>query len=606
MKVRTELPGVVVARHAEVGDRVSEGQPIVTIETMKLEGQVYAPEVGRLTSVAEIGELLAPDAAVADLSPSRDRPANPSEVLRVALASGDRGRFAELDLAEQGLRRVRRPIGTQDSGIVVGEISHRFGRHTTRRVWLGGDSDRQLGAVSEPECRRIIAAIDHAEANDLPIEWVAVSSGARVSLTSGTENMDWCALVVRRIMEFTQNGGRFVIIVAGVNVGAQSYWNASATMLMHCAGMLVMISGTSMILTGSTALARSGGVPADSDAALGGYEEIMGPNGQAHHVVPDLASAYELVQDHYSLEVERPTRDPIDRDVCEAPLVPGRTVGEVLRSSSNPSRKQPYPVRSVMGALRDSDAPVLERWPDMAGAQGAVVWDTAIGGRGTTLIGIESQPSENGLASGPAQWAGCTLYPGASKKVARAITHASGRRPVVVLANLAGFDGSSYSLASAQLEWGAEIARSVINFSGRIVVVITGRFHGGAYVVFNKTLNDNVRMLALEGTRVSVIGGSSAAEVVLKKDVQQRAAELASSDEVAPHHAQQAQQEVAARFDEVHSVARAFEMGSVDAIIAPEDLRPEVIRELRSPTGPAPRLAGSRGSRARARQQPPR
>jgi hypothetical protein len=38
--------------------------------------------------------------------------------------------------------------------------------------------------------------------------------------------------------------------------------------------------------------------------------------------------------------------------------------------------------------------------------------------------------------------------------------------------------------------------------------------------------------------------------------------------------------EVAAEFDSVHSIQRAVKVGSVDAIIAPERLRPEIIAAI--------------------------
>jgi acetyl-CoA carboxylase carboxyltransferase component len=59
--------------------------------------------------------------------------------------------------------------------------------------------------------------------------------------------------------------------------------------------------------------------------------------------------------------------------------------------------------------------------------------------------------------------------PESSKKVARAINAASGNRPLVVLANLSGFDGSPESMRRRQLEYGAEIGRAVVNFQGPIV-----------------------------------------------------------------------------------------------------------------------------------------
>ncbi|MBS2554824.1 hypothetical protein KGQ19_49070, partial [Catenulispora sp. NL8] len=83
-----------------------------------------------------------------------------------------------------------------------------------------GDPTKSLGALSEPECRRVIAALDLAERMQVPLEWYALSSGARVSMQSGTENMDWVAAALKRIVEFTQAGGEINVVVNGINVGA--------------------------------------------------------------------------------------------------------------------------------------------------------------------------------------------------------------------------------------------------------------------------------------------------------------------------------------------------------------------------------------------------
>ena len=73
--------------------------------------------------------------------------------------------------------------------------------------------------------------------------------GAAIDMNTGTENLDWTAVVLRKIIEFTQNGGEINIIVCAINVGAQSYWNAEATMLMHTKGILIMTELGSMLLT---------------------------------------------------------------------------------------------------------------------------------------------------------------------------------------------------------------------------------------------------------------------------------------------------------------------------------------------------------------------
>ncbi|MEE3921479.1 hypothetical protein V2I01_34235 [Micromonospora sp. BRA006-A] len=166
------------------------------------------------------------------------------------------------------------------------------------RVVLLGDPTKSLGALSEPECRRVIAALDLAQQMGVPLEWYALSAGARISMTSGTENMDWVAAALRRIVEFTQDGGEINIVVAGINVGAQPYWNAEATMLMHTKGVLVMTPESAMVLTGKQSLDFSGGVSAE-DFGIGGYDRVMGPNGQAQYWAPDLPAARDVLMAHY-------------------------------------------------------------------------------------------------------------------------------------------------------------------------------------------------------------------------------------------------------------------------------------------------------------------
>ena len=125
----------------------------------------------------------------------------------------------------------------------------------------------------------------------VPVEWFALSAGAKISMDCGTENMDWVARALRRLVEFTQAGGEVNVVVAGINVGAQPYWNAEATMLMHTKGILVMTPDSAMVLTGKQSLDYSGGVSAEDNFGIGGYDRVMGPNGEAQYWAPNLAAA---------------------------------------------------------------------------------------------------------------------------------------------------------------------------------------------------------------------------------------------------------------------------------------------------------------------------
>jgi hypothetical protein len=160
------------------------------------------------------------------------------------------------------------------------------------------------------------------------VEWFAISAGAKISMDSGTESMDWISCVLRGIVEFTQDGGEINVVVTGINVGAQPYWNAEATMLMHTKGVLIMTPDSAMVLTGKQSLDYSGGVSAEDNFGIGGYDRIMGPNGEAQYWAPDLSTAVDVLLAHYehtyTAPGERfprpaPTGDPADRDISTSP-----------------------------------------------------------------------------------------------------------------------------------------------------------------------------------------------------------------------------------------------------------------------------------------------
>jgi acetyl-CoA carboxylase carboxyltransferase component/biotin carboxyl carrier protein len=553
---------------------------------------------------------------------------HPAEIVKIlaphfaesgaAIPAGD---FVEHDLDEDGeLVPVDRPPATNAASVVVGLIRNRTERYPEgmSRVALLGDPTRALGSLAEPECRLIIAALDLAERLGVPCEWFAVSSGAKIAMDSGTENMDWVAAVLRRIVSFTQSGGEINVVVSGINVGAQPYFNAEATMLMHTRGILVMTPESAMVLTGKQALDYSGGVSAEDNLGIGGYERIMGPNGQAQYWAPDLGGACELLLAYYERTYVAPgerfprrahTDDAPDRDVRSSPhAAPDSdlsTVGEIFSEATNPGRKKPFDIRSVMRAVADQDRAPLERWAGMREADVAVAWDVHLGGRPVAMLGIESRPLPRFgpmPADGPEQWTSGTLFPQASKKLARAINAASGRRPLVVLANLAGFDGSPESMRRLQLEYGAEIGRAIVNFDGPIAFCVISRFHGGAFVVFSRRLNENLETIALEGAHASVIGGAPAAAVVFAREVDARTRQdprIAELDEriAAADDAERQQLRgdrdalwsdvrseklggLAAEFDAIHSVERAVRVGSVDRIIPAAALRPHLIEAV--------------------------
>ena len=531
------------------------------------------------------------------------------------------GEFIEHDLDAEGrLLPVTRPYGQNTANIIVGTIRNFTDKYPEgmKRVVLLGDPSKDLGALAEPECKRIMAGLDLAAELHVPLEWYTLSAGAKISMNSGVENMDWIARVLRSIINFTQAGGEINLIVNGINVGAQPYWNAEATMLMHTRGILIMTPKAAMVLTGKRALDYSGSVSAEDNQGIGGYDRIMGFNGQAQYFARDIDEACKILMQHYDHTYVAPgerfprkavTVDPAVRDVRTFPHSENgdgfRSVGEIFSDETNAGRKASFEIRKVMRAVSDQDHSPLERWAGMRSAETAVVWDAHLGGYPVCMIGMESRPVPRfGFvpADGPEHWTAGTLFPLSSKKVARSINAASNNRPLVVLANLSGFDGSPESMRCLQLEYGAEIGRAVVNFKGPMVFCVVSRYHGGAYVVFSRALNEQLEVIALEGTYASVIGGAPAAGVVFAGEVEARAKKDPRLESLtqAINQAQGADKtrlraewnelfkvvhseklgEMAAEFDRIHSVNRALQVGALHQIIPPAQLRPYLIEAI--------------------------
>jgi acetyl/propionyl-CoA carboxylase alpha subunit/acetyl-CoA carboxylase carboxyltransferase component len=534
-----------------------------------------------------------------------------------------RGEFEEYDIkiSANGRQRCvsakKRPYGQNESNVVFGIIRHPHPGYkmSMERVILLSDPTKDLGSLAEPECRRVIAALDLADKKKIPVEWLPVSSGAKIDMDTGTENLDWTATALQRIIRFTQSGGEINVIVPGVNVGAQSYWNAEATMLMHTRGLLIMTEDASMLLTGKRALDFSGSVSGDTNLDIGGAEKIMGPNGQCQVRAKTLADAYLMLLDHYGYTYKAPkdtwppsidTTDPSGRDITGESyhdfLDQGfKTIGDIFSKDKNPERKKTFDMRQLMRSVIDKDTGFFERWQRMQDADTAIVWETRMGGHAVGMIGIESRPLPRfGTIphDGPDTWSGGTLFPGSSRKIARGINAFSGRLPLVILANLSGFDGSPESLRKLQLEYGAEIGRAVVNFKGPIAFLVVARYHGGAYVVFSKSLNPNLRVGAVKGSYASVLGGAPAAAVIFPREVSKetyldprltRCMENLNNgkcnqqdyDELFKDIYNEKQKELGQRFDRIHSVERAKRVGSVDDIVTPETIRPYLIRVIK-------------------------
>ena len=353
-----------------------------------------------------------------------------------------------------------------------------------------------------------------------------------------------------------------------------------------------------MVLTGKQALDYSGGVSAEDNFGIGGYERVMGPNGQAQYWAPDLAGACERAARPLRAHLRRARASasraaprPPTRSTATSRDSPHAAPGSDLRDGRRGllGRDEPRPQEAVRHPLGDArggrpDHAPLERWAGMRDAEIAVVWDAHLGGRPVAMLGIESRPlPRHGPCPPTARSSGRPARCSRSRRRrsrARSTPRAAAARSWCSPTSRASTARPS-RCAALQLEYGAEIGRAVVNFDGPIVFCVVSRYHGGAFVVFSQRLNDNLETVALEGSHASVIGGAPAAAVVFAQRGRQRRTRAGPADRRArradrgrrgrrapaparrarrrrgPRCASEKLGELAAEFDRIHSVERA-------------------------------------------------
>lgn len=440
---------------------------------------------------------------------------------------------------------------------------------------LFSDPTVSFASLSNAECSVVTHALELAGTGKIQLLWFAMSSGARIDRHTGTENLDGTAHTLRRILETTGSGVSVTAVVVGPCVGAQAYWLAAIGSTLRSRGTLIVTERGSLVLSGTRSLQFSGAPSEQDETLLGGYT-VLGSRGQAAHYAATVEGAWSLALSHLRLS----SAGAVDRSrACGdlSKVVVGdhqRTLNDVVGSGDTTGRHQSWSVRPLMEAMLDADSPTLWPWDAWADARQVIVARGRLSGRTCWLIGVDQRSSEpewsRTIARGHVFQAG-TLYPESSRKIARAI-HAAAGEPVILLANLAGFDGSLDSLMDGQLESGAEIAGAVATSGSPLLVMVLTRYHGGAFVVFSKRLGADVTSFALDGSFASVIGGIPAAAIVFGAEAKRRAGEFAGE----PDPVASALKAVGQEFDAHHSVERALRMGSLDRIVGLWELQARV------------------------------
>jgi len=410
-------------------------------------------------------------------------------------------------------------------------------------VVFASDPRVQGGAMGTEGCAVIVAAYEEAIERGVPIVGLWHSGGAR--LAEGVASLHGVGTVFAAM---TAASGVIpqISVVLGPAAGGAAYGPALTD--------IVILSGHGRVfVTGPDVVRSVTGEDVDM-ARLGGPEPHSRRSGVVHLVAAHDGEALGYARSLVSLLSEQ------GKFSVEA--VAGRDLTGVLPESA----RRAYDVHTVTATLLDGqgldgqglDGHSIELHPKWAPN---IV--TILGRLGGRTVGV--------IANNPMRLGGC-LDSVSAEKAARFVRFCDAFGvPLVVLVDVPGY------LPGVGQEWdgvvrrGAKLLHAFAEATVGRVTLVTRKAYGGAYIAMNSRSLGATKVFAWPGAEVAVMGSVAAIRVLHKR-------KLAA---VPADKLREAEAELAAEHEAtVGGLARAVEVGVVDAVISPADTVTAIVEAL--------------------------
>jgi acetyl-CoA carboxylase/biotin carboxylase 1 len=302
-----------------------------------------------------------------------------------------------------------------------------------------------------------------------------------------------------------------------------------------------------IILTGAPALNKLLGRDVyTSNQQIGGIQ-IMHNNGVTHLVVQDDFKGILQTLKWLSFVPKRsdlnipilPSFDPIDREIEYIPdqnkqydprnFIAGIKIEEPLKTNININENNgKNNIKWVSGFFdKDSFIETLSGW-----AKSVVTGRARLGGIPIGVIAVETRSTQQIIPADPGnsssqeqviQKAGCVWYPDSAYKTAQAINdfNYGEKLPLIIFANWRGFSGGQRDLYMEILKYGSYIVDALRDFKQPVFIYLIpyGELRGGAWVVVDPTINDEVMEFYSDPTsKGGILEPKGVCEIKFKKN----------------------------------------------------------------------------------------
>jgi propionyl-CoA carboxylase beta chain len=452
----------------------------------------------------------------------------------------DPGSFVELDklkthrCSDFGMEKTK----VLGDGVVTG-----YGRIEDRPVFVfAQDFTVWGGSLSGAHAEKICKIMDLAMENGAPVIGLNDSGGARIQ--EGVVSLGGYADIFLR-NTLASGVVPQISVIMGPCAGGAVYSPAITDFI------LMVEKRSYMFVTGPDVIKAVTHEDVTKEK-LGGAMAHASKSGVAHLAADDEDHALLMVRELLGYMPSNNMDDPPIRLTADPP---GRRE-EALKTIVPLNPNKPYDIKDVIRLVVD-DGHFFEIHEHFA--PNIVVGFARFEGM---PVGV--------VANQPAHLAGC-LDTHSSKKGARFIRFCDAFNiPLVTFEDVPGFLPGTEQEWSGIIKDGAKLLFAYAESTVPKVTVITRKAYGGAYdVMSSKHIRGDVN-LAYPTAEIAVMGPDGAVNIIFRR-------ELAAAADPAAKKA-----ELVANFRETFANPyKTAELGYIDAVILPEDTRPEIIQALK-------------------------
>jgi propionyl-CoA carboxylase beta chain len=452
----------------------------------------------------------------------------------------DPGTFVEMDRFR--MHRCRN-FGMDDKKFLGDGLVSGFGHIEGRQVFVyAQDFTIFGGSLSETVAQKICKIYDLAMKAGVPVIGLSDSGGARIQ--EGVQSLAGYAEIFCRN---TLASGLIpqISLIMGPSAGGAVYSPALTDFIM-------MVRDTSyMFLTGPDVIKTVTHEEVTMEE-LGGAETHNRKSGVAHFAYDDDAQALEGVRTLLSFLPGNNAEDPPVINCSDDPERRDEALKNIVPAQPN----KPYDVREIIESVVD------ERYffeVHKHFAQNMVVGFARMQGRS---IGI--------VANQPQVLAGA-IDINASDKAARFVRFCDCFNiPIVTFVDVPGFLPGCAQEFGGVIRHGAKLLYAYAEATVPKITVILRKAYGGAYCVMGpKHLRADMNF-ALPTAEIAVMGAEGAVNIVMREEINQAHDKEKRFKELSENYRR-----------EFQNPYRAAELGYIDEVILPEDMRPRFCQALR-------------------------